>query len=125
MNKFNVPIPGFGKYKMNLITQEITNKWDNEVKVRYDRRGQLITNILDDQGKQRTVVFSDLVGNTFNSLTFETRSDAILPRVLVAYHHIFDDTTKSLSLQEVSRTVSGMCEGISVVEVGHILLKIH
>ena len=124
MSKFNVPIPQFGRYKLDLITQVITNKWGNVVSARTDKRGTVITNLLDDDGKQRTVNYSDMVCNTFNSIDIEPVTDSILSTVLRAYYDLITPETKDMALIEVSKLVQTQVPVVDILEIGRILAKL-
>ena len=65
-----MPIPGFSKYKLNLITHEITNKWGKRVKTRHDSRGKLVVSITRDNGmrtvKRLSILIKWVVDETFS-----------------------------------------------------------
>jgi hypothetical protein len=122
---YNVPIDGFKKYSINTITHEITNGRGKIIKQRLDNRGTLITNLVDDSGKQRTVRITQLVEKVYSSLENKESSDAILREVLVTYYKLFDDDFKYNTLQDMSKEVAKHVHGIDIVEIGKIINKIY
>ena len=125
MKDSNVPIVGFNRYKLNLISQEITNGRGKIMKQRYDGRGTLITNLVDNDGKQRTVIVRNLVENTVSSLEITEGSALILSDVLMAYYEVMTPEMREVGLMDVSRKVRESVPHLEILEIGRILSRIH
>ena len=125
MENINVPIMGFKRYSLNLVTHEITNGRNKIMSQRYDGRGTLITNLVNNNGKQKTVNVYDLVENTIASLEITEGSTLILAEVLLTYYSIINSEIREIGLMDVSAMVHEHVPGLSKLEIGRILSKIH
>ena len=125
MKNSNVPIVGFKRYKLNLVSQEIINGKGKIMKQRYDGRGTLITNLVDNDGKQRTVNVRDLVENTVSSLEITEGSALILSEVLLAYYEIMTSEMREVGLMDVAKKVRESVPQLELLEIGRILSRIH
>ena len=125
MKNSNVPIVGYKRYKLNLVSQEITNGKGKIMKQRYDGRGTLITNLVDNDGKQHTVNVRDLVENTVSSLEITEGSALILSDVLMAYYEIMTSEMREVGLMDVAKKVRESVPQLELLEIGRILSRIH
>ena len=125
MKNSNVPIVGYKRYKLNLVSQEITNGKGKIMKQRYDGRGTLITNLVDNDGKQRTVNVRDLVENTVSSLEITEGSALILSEVLLAYYELMTSEMREVGLMDVAKKVRESVPQLELLEIGRILSRIH
>ena len=92
---------------------------------RYDGRGTLITNLVNNNGKQKTVNVYDLVENTIASLQIVEGTALILSDVLMAYYRIITPEMKEAGLMDVAFLVNEQVPELSKLEIGRILQKIH
>jgi hypothetical protein len=124
LKEFNVPISGFKKYNLNLLNQEITNGRGKVMKVRRDKRGTLITNLVADNGKQTTVVVKKIVKKTLQSLGKWEGSDVILSEVLVAYYNRIEYGIRNMKLIEASMNIKNELKNIPLSDIGRIIMKL-
>ena len=95
------------------------------MKQRYDGRGTLITNLVDNDGKQRTVIVRNLVENTVSSLEITEGSALILSDVLMAYYEVMTPEMREVGLMDVARKVRESVPQLELLEIGRILSRIH
>ena len=128
MKIITTPIPGFGRYVLDIITQEILNKAGNKMKTRVDDRpgrGQTVVTLTKDNGNYTTVNYHKLVRITLENQSFTPRTDAIMPRVVIAYYNNLTPEFKALTLQEVSIIIADELGDVERLQIGNILNKIH
>jgi len=116
-----VPIIGFERYRINIVTHKIVNSRGKEVKARLDSRGTLIVNLNDKTGKQRTVVMSKLVEKMHRSLLNKEEKEDTLTRVLMVYYNLYNDSFSSYTLQHKSKEVKKQIPDVDISEIGIIL----
>ena len=128
MKNTRANIPGYGRYKLDLIVQDIISKDGNIIQPRVSinsKKGDLVVSLTDDNDKRQTVNYLKLVKKTVESLEFTPVSASILSEVLVAYYNRLTPEFKKMTLQEVSREVNIDVPAVEVLKVGSILSKIH
>ena len=128
MKNTRANIPEYGRYKLDLITQEIISKDDNIIQPRVSinsKKGDLVVSLTDDNGKRQTVNYLKLVKKTVELLEFTPLSASILSEVIVAYYNRLTPEFKKMTLQEVSKEVVLDVPTIGILKVGSILSKIH
>ena len=128
MKNSRANIPGYGRYKLDLISQEIVSKDGNLIQTRLSansKKGQLVVSLTDDNDKRQTVNYLKLVKKTVESLEFTEVSVTILSKVLVAYYNRLTPEFKSLTVQEVSKDIQMELVGLSMLDIGGIIQKLH
>ena len=111
MKDTRAQIPGYGRYKLDLITQEVISKEGNIIKTRVDSartNPRTVVTLYNDDGSRATVEYTNLVKKTVESLEFTPASASILSEVLVAY---YNKITPEFKTSNCSRSINGHQKG--------------
>ena len=128
MKNTRANIPHYGRYKLDLISQEIVSKDGNIIQPRISsnsKKGDLVVSLTDDNDKRQTVNYLKLVKKTVESLEFTEVSVTILSKVLVAYYNRLTPEFKSLTVQEASKDIQTELVELSMLDIGGIIQKLH
>ena len=120
-------IPGFGRYQLDLFTQEIVSKNSNIIKTRVDDRGKnpvTVVTLCKNNGIRSTVKYVDLVKKTLESLVFTTVTASNTSNVLLSYYNKITPEFLELSVLDMSKEVSQDLPNVELIIIGRILQKI-
>ena len=128
MKNVRAEIPGFGRYKLDLFTQDIVSKNGNVIKIRVDSRSKNtvpIITLCKNNGVRSTVKYVDLVKKTLESLVFTTVTASNTADVLLSYYNNISPEFSQLPLLEMSKLIKDELPNIDILEIGRIVQKMH